>query len=183
MSVDMTDHPFSAQCGTDKRFIWIGRPNETRYMRRKWLQFRVTFVVGCAIASICVLGKIHSSDPFQSAVCTFMLAVLPVLLVVGICFTRNSYKEAAWYALTDSHLLAATPDEGSFVIHKTELSNIKSVLVESNCLEVGTVRCLCYDMIFTLMSKNLKLENIDQPRNVADLILEAQHHLIIVTRG
>lgn len=182
MSIDMTDdHPFSVQYGTDKGFIWIGRPNKTSYMRRKWLQFRATFVVGCTIASICVSGKILSSDPFQSAMCTFMLAVLPLLLVMGIYFVRNSYKEAPWYALTDLHLLAATPDEGDFVIHKTELSNIKSVLVDGDCPEVGTVRCLCYDMVFTLVSKNLKLENIDQPRSIADLILEAQRHRTIMT--
>ena len=99
---------------------------------------------------------------------------------MGLYFTVNSYRYAPWYALTDRHVLVAILDEGSFVVRKTELSNIKSISVNKTCPEVGTVMCRCHYLIVSLMSKTMRLEHINEPDAIAELILEAKQRILNV---
>jgi len=99
------------------------------------------------------------------------------MLAMGIYFTKNSFDYAPWYALTNRHLLIAILDEGSFVFRRTEISNINDVSVNKTCPEVGTVVCHCHYLIVSLMSKTMRLEHINEPDAIAELILEAKQRM------
>ena len=170
-------NPFIEHLQPHELLVWVAQPDKIVYTQRSWRYFRGGAVFGCFVTAACALGLLFPDDRFQRAFCIFFLIILPIILAMGLYFTVNSYRYAPWYALTDRHVLVAILDEGSFVVRKTELSNIKSISVNKTCPEVGTVMCRCHYLIVSLMSKTMRLEHINEPDAIAELILEAKQRM------
>ena len=171
MSVNSVEqNPFENQISVDELLLWVSRPDKTVYMRKQWRHFRVGVAIGSIVAIASVLGKIYPSNPFQEASCIFMLIILPIIFVMGVYLVLDSYSYAPWYALTNARLFVANLEEGGFVVHTMDISNIKSISVGKTCSDVGTVRCVCYSTSPTSTSRTLILENVSSPSIVMELI-------------
>lgn len=172
----IANHPFGSALERGESLLWIGRPDQPVYVRRGWQQFRAGIGLWCLlVASSAFAGFVYPANRFDEFACVFFLILLPLLFWMGVCYFKESYYYAPWYALTDRRVLAATPGDGDFVVHKTGLSNVTDVSVQGAQAGVGTVRCRCYYSVPTLLSKNLRLENVSDPESIRGLILEAKH--------
>ena len=172
-SDDLRDNPFTSWLGADEPLLWVGRPDKAVFMRRQRRGLYVGTVLVCLLMASIFFQKVFTPNRANDFFFLMFLILLPMTLVLGVYFTRNAYQYAPWYALTHRRLFAATPDEGSFTIHRTDLNNIKGVLVRGQNADVGTVCCWCHVIIPSLMSSTMRLEGIKQPERVAALITEA----------
>lgn len=180
LSDDLRDHPFAPRLEADDPLLWVGRPDEAAYIRRQRRGLSVGVVLGCLLMASCLFTKLYNPSPADDFFLIMYLILLPMTLIMGICFTKNACQYAPWYALTHRHLFAATPDDNGFMIHRTDLNNIKGVLVRGQNADVGMVCCSCYGIIPSLMSRTLRLEGIKQPEIVAVLIAEAMQRALAV---
>jgi len=168
------DHPFKSYFEPGEVILWVGRPDKADFARRSWRSCYIAVGLLCLfLISVVGCDICFPSPSSDFSLATFGILV-PLTIWMFVSFARSNYESAPWYALTNRRLFAATPDEGSPVIHKTELGNIKDVFVLKCENDVGTVRCSCHAAIASLWSKMLNIENTQHPQRIAEMITEAK---------
>lgn len=170
----LENHPFKSYLELGEVVLWAGRPDKTDFMRRSWRGCYIAVSLLCLFLISMIGSDLYSPSPVDNFFLVMFGILVPLTVWMFVSFARSSYESAPWYALTDRRLFAATPDEGSPVIHKTKLSNINDVFVPQCSDGIGTVRCSCHAAIPSLWSKTLNLENIQYPQRIAEMITEAK---------
>ncbi len=174
----LENHPFQHHLEVGEVLIWVGRPDKTDFMRQSWRGCYIAVGLLCLFLVSIIGNDIYSPSPVNDFFLVMFGVLVPLTIWMFVSFTRSGYDSAPWYALTDRRLFAATPDEGSPVIHKTKLDNIKDIFVPRCDDMIGTVRCTCHVSIPNLWSKTLNVENVQCPQRIAEMITEAKCRIV-----
>lgn len=177
----LVQNPFAQHLKPEEILDWVGRPDEALWMQRTWRGFKQGCVLGSVFVAICLIGLFYGPDPFTRFSCRVFLILIFLALVIALWLVPQSYRYAPWYALTQHHFLVSALDEGDFTIRRRPLNEIIDVRL-SGCVdfdtasyarnELGTIICKCKYVMPELLSKQFKIEMVNQPKQVLALIEE-----------
>ena len=173
-------HPFNETLQEDEVILWIGRPNKEIYVVGNRTRHGIVKVGiwASVLFVVAVVGAIYSINILER--CGFIAFIAFIFGITFLSFIPGDYGHASWYAVSSKRILLASWDEGGFVIHQIERQNLKKVSIKNpkeqsgtkETENVGTVQCVCYTTIISLLSKNFSFDNIDYPLQVQSLLLE-----------
>ena len=173
-------HPFEQKLQPGEVLLWMGRPDKQVYTsaNREW--HRVAKVCALAIVPslVAVIGVIFSSDLLGRYASVSLLIAVP--LITFILLAPADYQQASWYAFSRENVFLAYWDEGDFVVHHTNISNVKEITVKGLKYDkstadhdIGSIQCVCASMIPTLLSKRFSFDSIENLAHVQPLLVNA----------
>ena len=174
-------NPFEPKLHEEEILLWVGRPNKKIYTSANTRWPHAARV--CALAAIpltaAVIGVIFSSDLLGRYASMSLLIAVPV--ITFMLLSPADYQQASWYAFSNKNVFLAHWDEGDFVVHCTDIGNLKEIYIKkrkddkaAKDDDIGSIQCICNTTVFTLLSKKFSFDDIDSPKKVQLLLLEAK---------
>ena len=177
-------HPFEQKLQPGEVLLWMGRPDKQVYTSASTEWHHAERV--CALAAIpftaAVMGVIFNPDLLGRYTSAVLLIAVPV--ITFMLLSPADYQQASWYAFSNENVFLAYWDEGDFVVHQTNISNVKEIYIKGLKYDkvtedhsIGSIQCVCASMIPTLLSKRFSFDSIENSAHVQSLLVNAKNSL------